>query len=288
VSSYKGIRTFDTPLRRKLDVHFLLIFGTIYFYSYSYFDKLEVASRIQLAPISTSPRGSALMPSQNIRAENGVAADPSTWAGRTVLVVGAATGMGQAVATAFAAAGAHRIALVDSGDLSVTQYRALQAASVRQLAPPELLTLHLDPEDSARLDRKVTEVSRKWGHLDFIINHAEDDKDKGFETGFKNIYAVIDAFFPLLLAGSEKTFINIIPDSSSVSRPGKGAHMIVEMANRQMADLLMADHGDEGLLAYSVHSSRFSTKGISPSASKGMLACHKKLESSGETLTLNS
>jgi NAD(P)-dependent dehydrogenase (short-subunit alcohol dehydrogenase family) len=105
------------------------------------------------------------MPYQNIGAENGAAADSSIWAERIVLVVGAATGTGQAVVTAFAAAGAHRIALVDSGDMSVTQDRALQAAAAKQLAPPDLLTLHLEPEDSARLDERVEEVSRKWGHV---------------------------------------------------------------------------------------------------------------------------
>jgi hypothetical protein len=119
--------------------------------------------------------------------------------------------------------------------------------------------------------------------FDFIINHANhqlffvehstlngravaDKRGKWFETGFKNIYAVIDTFLPLLLAGSEKTFINIIPASSLVLKPGIGANMIVEMANRQMADCLMVDHGHENLLAYSIHSSRAPTKGISPSA----------------------
>lgn len=244
------------------------------------------------------------MPYQNIGAENGAAADSLIWAERTVLVVGAATGTGQAVVTAFAAAGAHRIALVDSGDMSVAQNRALQAAAAKQLAPPDLLTLHLEPEDSASLDERVEEVSRKWGHVDFIINHANhqflfveptlngravaDKRGKWFETGFKNIYAVIDAFLPLLLAGSEKTFINIIPASSSVSKPGIGANMIVEMVNRQMADCLMVDHGHEDLLAYSIHSPRAPTKGISPSANKGMLACHKDLKNSGEILTSNS
>jgi NAD(P)-dependent dehydrogenase (short-subunit alcohol dehydrogenase family) len=244
------------------------------------------------------------MPHQNIDAGNGAATDSSTWSERTVLVVGAATGMGQAVVTAFAAAGVHRIALVDIGDMSVTQDRALHAAAANQLAPPDLLTLDLQPEDYACLDQRVEEVSRKWGHVDFIINHANHQPlfvehstlneravagkmFKWFETGFKNIYAVIDAFLPLLLAGSEKTFINIIPTSSPVSKPGIGANMIVEMADRQMADCLMVDHGHEGLLAYSIHSSA-PTKGMSPSANKGMWNCRRDLKTSGEILTSNS
>lgn len=225
-------------------------------------------------------------------AENGVAADSSTWASRNILVIGAATGMGQAVVTAFAAAGARRIALMDSGDMSVTRYRAHQAAAAKQLAPPDLLTLQLEHEDSALLDQRVEELSRKWGHVDFIINHAihqlffvehstlneramEDGRGKWFETGFKNIYAVIDAFLPLLFAGHEKTFINIIPDSTFASKPGIGAKVIAETANRHMADLLLVDHGDEDLLAYSIHSSRTPSKGISASANKGMSASYK-------------
>ncbi|KAH8585602.1 hypothetical protein B0O99DRAFT_696312 [Bisporella sp. PMI_857] len=233
------------------------------------------------------------MPYRNTEAENSAAADSSLWAERIVLVIGAATGMGQAVVTAFAAAGAHRIALVDSGDTSVTQDRALQAAAANHLAPPDLLILHLQREDSASLEERVEEVSRKWGHVDFIINHADhrfffvehrviaDKWGKCFESGFKNGYALINAFLPLLLVGSEKTLINIIPASSPVLKPGVGANIIVEMANRQMADCLMVDHGHEGLLAYSIHSSRTPTKGIPHPANQDHL---NQLEPDGNAI----
>ncbi|KAH8817256.1 hypothetical protein F5884DRAFT_246261 [Xylogone sp. PMI_703] len=190
------------------------------------------------------------------------ATDSSLWAERIVLVVGAATGTGQAVATAFAAAGARRIALVDSGDMSITQERAIQAAAAKHLPPPDLLILHLQPEDSAGLVERVEEVSRKWGHVDIIVNHVdsthstsnEGKRGKYFESAFQNVYAIVHAFLPLLLAGSEKTFINIIPASSPVLKPGQGANMIAEMANKQLTDSLMIDYGHEGLLAYSIHS----------------------------------
>jgi NAD(P)-dependent dehydrogenase (short-subunit alcohol dehydrogenase family) len=218
-------------------------------------------------------------------AENNVAID-SLWAEKSVMIVGAATATGQAIATAFAAAGARRLAFVDSDDTSVTRDRALKAAAGKNLAPPELLTLQLQREN---LEEKVEEVRRTWGHIDIIVNYADhlchsvaytalkkqavtDQQEKCFECGPNNAYDILHAFLSLLLAGPEKTLINILPPSSPARKSGAGAEMIAEMANRQMTDCLMLDHGHEGLLAYSIHLSGSAEKGRSYSANQGLFS----------------
>ncbi|KAM3073522.1 hypothetical protein ACMFMG_004583 [Clarireedia jacksonii] len=231
-------------------------------------------SSVALKSTSTI-RGLTLMPQRHVEAENSVT-DPSMWAERHVMIIGAGTGIGQAVAIAFAISGA-RIALVDSHDTSATQDRVLKAAAAKGIALSDLLILYLHREDSVSLEGSVEEVSRKWGHIDIIINHADhlsssvgfptmkeksiaDQQWKCSECGPSN-YAIVHAFLPLLLTGSEKTLINMVSSSSSALKPGSGSNMLAEMINQQMTDCLMIDHGHQNLLAYSMHLSESPTKG---------------------------
>jgi NAD(P)-dependent dehydrogenase (short-subunit alcohol dehydrogenase family) len=250
-------------------------------------------------------RGPTVMSYRNLETENTVPVGSLLCAERSVVVVGAATGTGQAVAAAFAAAGVRRLAFVDSDDTSATQDLALKAAAANKLTPPDLLTLHLQRENSVSLEEKVEEVRRKWGHVDIIINHADhmclsvaytalkkqavtDQQAKCFECGSNNAYDIIHAFIPLLLAGPEKTLINILPPSSPVLKLGAGAEMIAEMANGQMADCLMVDHGHEGLLAYSIHLSGSPEKGRSYPANQGLFTCYGDFQYPKHILTFDS
>lgn len=197
-------------------------------------------------------------------------ADPSTWAGRVLVVIGAASSTGQTAVAAFAAAGVYRIALVDSDDTSAAEDLALRATSANSLPVPDLLVVQLQPDGIASVTQGVENILRKWGHVDLVVHHADheffsveptagDDRTiaeqrrKSLGYGIENVYSLVDAFLPLLLSGSEKTLINIIPASSADTKPGAGAGMNAELANRAMADCLMVDHGREGLLAYSIH-----------------------------------
>lgn len=225
----------------------------------------------------------ALKPSSNVgkltfnpamsgQTESCPGADLSTWASRILVVIGAASSTGQTAVAAFAAAGVHRIALVDSADTSAVQDVALRAASANNLPAPALLVVQLQhgPGGLASATHGVEEIRREWGHVDLVVHHADleflrvestggDDRviaaqrRNSLGSGIESVYSLVDAFLPLVLSGSEKTLINIIPASSADTKPGAGAGMIAELANRGMADCLMVDHGREGLLAYSIH-----------------------------------
>lgn len=223
----------------------------------------------------------ALKPSSNVgkltfnpamsgQTESCPGADLSTWAGRILVVIGAASSTGQTAVAAFAAAGVHRIALVDSADTSAVQDVALRAASANNLPAPALLVVQLQRGGLPSATHGAEEIRREWGHVDLVVHHADleflrvestggDDRviaaqrRKSLGSGIESVYSLVDAFLPLLLSGSEKTLINIIPASPAAPTPGAGAGMIAELANRGMADCLMVDHGREGLLAYSIH-----------------------------------
>jgi 3-oxoacyl-[acyl-carrier protein] reductase len=87
-------------------------------------------------------------------------------AGKTALVTGGNTGIGQAIALALAQAGAD-VALTyfsNPGNETVTAIRALGRKS---------LALRMDATDSAEVNRVVPELARALdGHVDILINNA--------------------------------------------------------------------------------------------------------------------
>ena len=81
--------------------------------------------------------------------------------GRTVLITGAAGGIGSALARAFAAQGA-RLMLLDRPDT------ALPALS----AELDATAAACDLNDAAQVARIATQVRKRWGTLDVLVNNA--------------------------------------------------------------------------------------------------------------------
>lgn len=207
--------------------------------------------------------------SRNISEPNSF--DHSTWGSRAVMIIGAGTRAAKSVVAAFAGAGAGRIALLDVNDVSGNRDVAIRAARAGNMEIPDMLTFRLDGEGSVTPAEAAEEVSRKWGHIDIMVHHActpltssKLDRNvqrmdasqswKTLEAGVRNVYESLQQLLFLVLAGSEKTLINIFTATELGTPPAVGVSRMVEMLNRQMTDSLMLDHGHEGLLAYSVHS----------------------------------
>ena len=87
-------------------------------------------------------------------------------AGSTVLITGAASGMGRATAEVFAAEGAH-VALTDIAAESV---REVADDLVHRGLSAEAWTL--DVGDGAAIQTVVTQVAERFGGLDIVINNA--------------------------------------------------------------------------------------------------------------------
>ncbi|MDP7692815.1 MAG: SDR family NAD(P)-dependent oxidoreductase, partial [Vicinamibacterales bacterium] len=96
--------------------------------------------------------------------------------GKTALVTGAATGLGQAIAVALTTAGA-RVALSNRRDLALDETAELCAA---QGAAP--LSLTIDVRDLAQITEGVAAVEAELGHVDILVNNAAYIGEAVFET----------------------------------------------------------------------------------------------------------
>ncbi|RYP78792.1 hypothetical protein DL769_003128 [Monosporascus sp. CRB-8-3] len=199
-------------------------------------------------------------------AEINPAVNPAPCAGKTVLVTGAAKGIGQAIVASYASAGASRIAIAARGDTSATRSRALQAAADAGRQGLEILVLRLDVCDYASITACVAEVSSKWGFVDILINNAGylapfeplgvsdmDEWWRTWEVNVRGVYWVVRALLPLLLRGADKTIVNLTSVGALALTPGASAYQPSKIAVMRLTEYLMVDYMKQGLLAYSVH-----------------------------------
>lgn len=84
-------------------------------------------------------------------------------AGKTVLVTGASSGIGEATALALSAAGA---------DLAVGARRADRLATLADKAPGEVLPLNLDVTDQQSVQAAAAATVEHFGGLDVLVNNA--------------------------------------------------------------------------------------------------------------------
>ncbi|EPS34782.1 hypothetical protein PDE_09746 [Penicillium oxalicum 114-2] len=194
--------------------------------------------------------------------------------GKTVVVTGAAGCLGQAVAVAFAAAGAERIAMVDNFNASDTFEKILKAAQDTGRPAPELLSLHLEIGDATSVDTGVAEIHSRWGHVDILINTTSHMPPCGlqrpvlensdinawwetWEVSVKDAFIVARALLPLLLKGSDRTVVNVLSASPSLPTFTSGAQDLSALAMMRLSEGLMLDYRKVGLLAYSLQLGHF-------------------------------
>jgi len=180
-------------------------------------------------------------------------------AGRVAVVVGAAGGMGRAIAARLAGAGC-RLALVD-----------LEEAALRGLAG-ELglgegaLVCPADITDRSQVDGAAAEVEKRFGGAHILVNAAgintpqrtladmsAEQWERVIAVNLSGVFHCTQAFFELMRRGGGGTVVTIASTAAHLVSPGAGAHYCAaKRALLSLTESINIEEGKHGIRACAI------------------------------------
>lgn len=157
--------------------------------------------------------------------------------GKRALVTGASSGIGRAIAVAFAEAGADVALLARREDLLAEVAAEIESLGRRGLA------IHCDVTESAEVEAAVQRVVEGLGGIDILVNNAggnrfmgplvtwrESGWDKAMQLNLKSVFLVLKAAGPHLLAQGSGSVINIASVAGLRSTPALAPYAAAKAA----------------------------------------------------------
>lgn len=169
--------------------------------------------------------------------------------GQRTVVTGAARGIGQAIASAYAEAGA-RVALLDQDEAAVE--------TVAAALETETLALRCNVRDHDSVNRVIDRVCEAFGGLDVVVNNAgvinhtrlvnasESDLDDVLDVNLYGVMRVARAALPALCE-SAGTLINVTSQLSEVAIPDAPAYCASKGGANNLTRQLAIDYADDGV-----------------------------------------
>ena len=172
-------------------------------------------------------------------------------ASRRVLITGAGSGLGQALALRYAAAG-HRVACVD---LTVERSEATRT----RLAGSGHLALAADVGSDADMERLHGDVQAAWGGVDVLVNNAgiasggtmvESTMDEWRRILEVNLLGVVRGcrlFLPAMLAARSGQVINTASFAALAGAPGIMSYGVAKAGVLALSEQLRAEVASRGV-----------------------------------------
>ena len=178
---------------------------------------------------------------------------------KIALVVGAANGIGQATALAFAAAGA-AVACAD-----IEEPGAKATAADIDKAGGQALPVHLDVTDGASCRAAVAATVERFGGLDVLLYGAADSDraatvlemeeavwDRVVRINLTGAFLMVKAALPAMITRGGGSVILIASQLGRVASPGRPAYCATKGALIQLAKALATDHAAQGIRANTI------------------------------------
>lgn len=187
-------------------------------------------------------------------------------AGKCVLVTGASSGCGKAIALAFARAGTSKIAILARREMAELTQQLQQEASNNGHPAPQVLTLRADQTDQEQVEAAAQTFERAFGVLDVLVNNAgymeqwkpiaQSDPSEWWRTWEVNVkgpYLVCRSFISLLLQSSSKTIIQVTSVGALSTGVGASAYQGTKTALARMSNHIRMEYGNQGVLVHNLH-----------------------------------
>jgi NAD(P)-dependent dehydrogenase (short-subunit alcohol dehydrogenase family) len=183
-------------------------------------------------------------------------------AGRTAIVTGAGSGIGQAIAVLFAARGA-QVGLLDIGSTEETM------AAIRDAAG-SAMSVRCDVSEQLDVKRAFADVSARFGALDILVNSAgvahigtveqttEADLDRVYAVNVKGVYNCLKLGVAAL-KGRGGAILNIASVASTVGIPDRFAYSMSKGAVLTMTYSVARDYIAEKIRCNCVSPARIHT-----------------------------
>lgn len=175
-------------------------------------------------------------------------------AGRSVIVTGAARGVGKGIATALAERGAS-VLIVDREDAAL----AATAESFRESGRP-VQPLVADLREPGCAERIVATAIEAFGTVHGLVNNAiatnepkplqditREDYDLVFDVGPRATFELMQAVYPVFLANGGGSIVNLGSGSGTIGLPRFGAYAAAKEAIRGMSKVAALEWGKHNI-----------------------------------------
>jgi NAD(P)-dependent dehydrogenase (short-subunit alcohol dehydrogenase family) len=174
--------------------------------------------------------------------------------GQSVIVTGAGNGIGQAIALAYAASGAHVVVgdvLAEDGEQTVAKITDDGGSAL-------FVETDVSKVDDAR--RLVAATVERFGGVDVLVNNAgvggtrlplheiePDDFDRVIDVNLRGTFLCSKYAIPHLLAGQAGRIVNIASTYGVIGAPLSAAYCASKAAIINLTRQMAIDYGPEGL-----------------------------------------
>ncbi|SPA32276.1 putative NAD(P)-dependent oxidoreductase; Short-chain dehydrogenase/reductase (SDR) family [Cupriavidus taiwanensis] len=174
---------------------------------------------------------------------------------KTVVVTGAATGIGRALALAFAQAGARGVAVADLNAAGA----AAVAAEIQAVAPAcQVFAQPVDVADAAAVQGLADLATQRFGQVDIFCSNAGIILRKGLDASAGdwqriweiNVMAHIHAakaVLPQMLERGDGYFVNTVSAAGLLSQIGSAPYAVTKHAAIGFAEWLSITYGERGI-----------------------------------------